>query len=72
MVPSDRRCLASKERLSIQARRRWRPAVGEIAIKGAIVMKGYWNRPDATAAVHKDGWLQPAISAISIGWQSVH
>ena len=33
------------------------PAVGEIAIGGAIIMKGYWNRPDATAAVLKDGWL---------------
>jgi long-chain acyl-CoA synthetase len=33
------------------------PAVGEIAIRGAIIMKGYWNRPDATAAVLKDGWL---------------
>jgi len=31
---------------------------GEIAIRGAIVMKGYWNRPDATAAAIKDGWLR--------------
>ncbi len=31
--------------------------VGEIAIRGAIVMKGYWNRADATAAVLRDGWL---------------
>ena len=33
------------------------PAVGEILIRGAIVMKGYWNRPDATTAALKDGWL---------------
>ncbi|HEX8816808.1 MAG TPA: AMP-binding protein [Terriglobales bacterium] len=32
-------------------------AVGEIAIRGAVVMKGYWNRPDATAAAIRDGWL---------------
>ncbi len=33
------------------------PATGEVALRGAAVMKGYWNRPDATAAVMRDGWF---------------
>jgi long-chain acyl-CoA synthetase len=32
-------------------------AVGEIAIKGPNVMKGYWNRPDATAEVMRGDWF---------------
>lgn len=30
---------------------------GEIAIRGPIVMQGYFNRLEATAAVMRDGWL---------------
>ena len=31
--------------------------VGEIVIRGHNVMKGYWNRPDATAEAIVDGWF---------------
>jgi len=31
--------------------------VGEIAIRGHNVMKGYWRRPEATAAAVRGGWF---------------
>jgi long-chain acyl-CoA synthetase len=31
---------------------------GEIAIKSAVNMRCYWNKPEATAKVLRDGWLR--------------
>jgi acyl-CoA synthetase (AMP-forming)/AMP-acid ligase II len=31
--------------------------VGEVMVRGDVVMAGYWNQPDATADALREGWL---------------
>lgn len=33
-------------------------ALGELCVRGVVIIKGYLNRPDATAEAIQDGWLK--------------
>jgi acyl-CoA synthetase (AMP-forming)/AMP-acid ligase II len=35
-----------------------RGTVGEVAVRGATVMLGYWNKPDLTREALRDGWMR--------------
>ena len=40
-----------------------RGTIGEVAANGPTIMLGYWNKPDETAAVLKDGWYYSGDAA---------
>ena len=40
-----------------------RGTVGEVAAKGPMIMLGYWNKPQETAAVLQDGWYYSGDAA---------
>ena len=48
-------------------------AVGEIAIKGHNIMKGYYNRPEATDEAIQDGWFRSGDlgKRDADGWYSI-
>ena len=52
-VPSTDACIKDEEGRMLPA-----GEVGELCIRGPQVMRGYWNRPEDTAAtIDADGWL---------------
>jgi fatty-acyl-CoA synthase len=41
-----------------------RRQVGEVVVRGDVVMEGYWRQPEATAAAIRDGWFHTGDLAV--------
>ena len=55
---AGRACLTTEVRIvDDQGRELPRGTVGEVVVRGANVMLGYWNKPEQTAAVLRNGWM---------------
>ena len=61
LVSSGEICVMDEEGKTVPRDGR---TLGEICVRGNVVMKGYFNDPDATAAAFKGGWFHTGDAAV--------